>query len=208
MFKNKDKIKEEIKSLIAKGNAILSASQNKQRVTAYLYIIFSLLALSFFGLFAIGPTFSTISDLNKKFAEEKEAYKQLQDKNAALKSLSAQYLEIEPDLNLIDNAIPQSPKVAEITRQIEILTIKNNLIVKKLDTGLMELFPIKNTNTPIFSYVFTVSVEGEEQDINNFISSIINMGRIIGVDRLTTGKQQSTLHTASITGRAYFYHSN
>jgi Tfp pilus assembly protein PilO len=205
MFKNKDKIKEEIKSLIAKGNALLNASQNKQRVTAYLYIIFSLLALSFFGLFAIGPTFSTISELNKKFAEDKVALKQLQDKNAALKSLSSQYLEIEPDLNLIDNAIPQSPKVAEITRQVENLSIKNNLIVKKLDTGLMELFPTKNVNTPIFSYTFTVSVEGEEQDINTFIADVINMGRIIGIDKLTTGKQQSVLHTASVTGRAYFY---
>ena len=64
MFKDKDKIKAEIKSLIDKGNAILSASQNRQRVTAYLYIIFSLFALSFFGIFAIGPTITTISNLN------------------------------------------------------------------------------------------------------------------------------------------------
>jgi len=205
MFKDKDKIKAEIKGLIDKGNAMLNASQNKQRVTAYLYIIFSLFALSFFGIFAIGPTITTISNLNKQLEEDKSALKQLQDKNAALKSLGAQYLELEPQLDLIENAIPQSSKVADISRQLELLTIKHNLIVQKLDSGLMELYPAKNANSPIFSFLFSVGVSGNEQDINAFIGDLINMGRIIGIEKLTTGKQQNNLFSASITGRAFFY---
>ena len=205
MFKDKDKIKAEIKSIIDKGNAMLNASQNKQRVTAYLYIIFSLFALSFFSIFAIGPTITTISNLNKQLEEDKSALKQLQDKNAALKSLSAQYLEIEPQLELIENAIPQSSKVADISRQLELLTVKHNLIVQKLDSGLMELYPAKNTNSPVFSFLFSVCVSGTEQDINAFIGDLINMGRIIGIEKLTTGKQQNNQFSASITGRAYFY---
>jgi len=205
MFKDKDKIKAEIRGLIDKGNAMLNASQNKQRVTAYLYIIFSLFALSFFGIFAIGPTITTISNLNKQLEEDKSALKQLQEKNAALKSLSAQYLELEPQLDLIENAIPQSSKVADISRQLELLTIKHNLIVQKLDSGLMELYPAKNANSPIFSFLFSVGVSGNEQDINAFIGDLINMGRIIGIEKLTTGKQQNNLFSASITGRAFFY---
>lgn len=205
MFKNKDKITLEIKELIAKGNAILSANQNKQQVTAYLYIIFSLLALSFFGLFAIGPTITTISNLNKQYAQDQTALKELQDKNAALKLLGAQYVDIQPDLNLIENAIPQSPKVAELTRQLETLATQNNLVVQKLDAGLMELFPGKNANSPIFSFSFTINVAGSEKDINSFIGNIISMGRIIGIDKLTTGKQQNNTFTASIAGKAFFY---
>ena len=174
MFKDKDKIKAEIKSLIDKGNAILSASQNRQRVTAYLYIIFSLFALSFFGIFAIGPTITTISNLNKQLEQDRVALKQLQDKNAALKSLSAQYIEIEPQLDLIDNAIPQSPKVADIARQLELLTIKHSLTVQKLDSGLMELYPAKNVNSPIFSFSFSIGVNGNEQDINAFIGDSVS----------------------------------
>ena len=205
MFKNADKINQEIKELIAKGNLLLNAKQNKQRATAYLYVIFSLLAFSFFGIFAIGPTVTTISDLNKKYNEEKIALKELQQKNEALKSLSAQYVEIQPDLTLIDSAIPQSPKVAELTRQLEKLSIQNNLIVKKVDTGLMELYPAKNPNKPIFSYTFTINVEGSEKDVNTFISDLVNMGRIIGIEKLQTGKQVLNVFAASITGRAYFY---
>lgn len=205
MFRDKDKIKVELKALIAKGNTLLNASQNKQKVTAYLYVIFSLFALSFFGLFAIGPTITTISNLNKQLGEDKAALKQLQDKNTALKSLSAQFLDIEPELDLIDNAIPQSPKVAELSRQLEILSVKNNLTVQKLDSGLMELYPSKNVNTPIFSYTFSIGVSGSEKDINVFIGDVINMGRIIGIEKLTTGKQQNNLFSTSITGRVFFY---
>ncbi len=205
MFKNADKINQEIKELIAKGNLLLNAKQNKQRATAYLYVIFSLLAFSFFGIFAIGPTVTTISDLNKKYNEEKDALKELKDKNEALKSLSAQYVEIQPDLNLIDNAIPQSPKVAELTRQLENLSIQNTLVVKKLDTGLMELYPAKNPNKPIFSFIFTIGVEGAEKDVNQFILDLVNMGRIIKIEKLQTGKQISSTFAASVTGRAYFY---
>lgn len=205
MQKEKERIKEELKLLIARSNAMLNSGQNKQRVTAYLYVIFSLVALSFFGLFAIGPTITTISDLNKQFKEKQDALKQLQDKNAALKSLSAQYIEIQQDLILIDNAIPESPKVANLTRQLEYLSIRNNLIVKKLDTGLMELYPSANVNSSIFSFTFTVGVTGTEQNINTFIGDVINLGRIVGIERLTTGKKQDSLYTASITGRAFFY---
>ncbi len=204
MQKEREKIKEEIKMLIAKGNAALNASQNRQKVTAYLYIIFSFIALSFFGLFAIGPTITTIADLNKQYDEKKAALKQLEDKNAALKSLSAQYVDIQQDLTIIDNAIPESPKIGELTRQIEQLTIQNGLVMQKLDTGLMELYPAKNINSPIFAYTFSVGVTGTEQDINRFIADVINMERIIGIDKLTTGKKLDNVYSASITGKAFF----
>lgn len=205
MKNSKSRISEEIKELIQKGNNYINAGQNKQRVTAYLYIIFSLVALSFFGLFAIGPTISTIFDLNKELGEDKEALKQLEAKNAALKSLSAQYIEIEPDLDLIDNAIPTNANVAKLTRQIEALSIKNNLAIQKIDTGLMELYPAKNANSPIFSFTFSLGVTGSEQDINSFIGDLINMGRMISIEKLTTGKKTESLFSANISGNAFFY---
>lgn len=200
-----DRIREELKTLIARGDEALNVVQNKQKVTAYLYIIFSLTALSFFGLFAIGPTISTISDLNKQYAEEQIALEKLRDKNTALKALSAEYINIQQDLVFIDYAIPKSPKIAELTRQLETLSTQNSLIIQKLDTGLIELFPAKNVNSPIFSFTFSIGVTGSEQNINTFITQLINMSRIIGMEKLTTSKNQEILYTASITGRAFFY---
>ena len=205
-MENKEKITKQLKGLIAKGNRAINASQNKQQVTAYLYIILSFLALSLFGLFAIGPTITTITTLNQEFDEGRIALKELQDKNSALTSLSTQYAEIESELPLITNAIPETSKVSELTRQLEVLATRNNLVLQKLDIGLMELYPAKNLNSPIFSFTFSLNVEGTEKDVNTFIANTINMGRIIGIDQLTTGKRQDNVYTASITGRAFFYH--
>lgn len=202
---NNLKIKEEFKKLIEKSNLFLNASQNKQKATAYLYVIFSLIALSLFGIFAIGPTISTILDLNKQLEENKQALKQLEDKNAALKSLSAQYIDITSDLDLIDNAIPSSAGVAKLTRQIETLSNQNKLSVDKIDTGLMELFPAKNSNSPMFSFTFSISVSGGEQNINNFISDLVKMDRILSIERLTTGKKTETIYATNISGKAFFY---
>mgnify|MGYP001156556538 CR=1 FL=1 len=205
MQKNKDRIRDELRKLIVKSNDLLNSGQNRQRVTAYLYVIFSLITLSFFGLFAIGPTITTITELNKQYKEESEALKQLKTKNAALKSLSEKYLDIQPDLQLIDGAIPQKAGIAQLTRQIEQLTIDHELIMQKLDTGLIELYPAKNPNSSIYSFTFSVGVSGEEQNVNAFISNIINMRRIIGIEKLTTGKKQDNSFSASITGRAFFF---
>jgi len=203
-MQQKDRITSEIKMMIAKANGALATSQNKQKTTAYIYVIFSLLALSFFGLFAISPTITTVSELNKQHEEGTEALKKLQEKNQAIRTLNSKFLTVQPDLVLIDKAIPQSPKVSEFTRQLEALTINNNVAVQKIDVGLMELFPAKNSNEPIFSYTFSISVIGDEQGINSFIADLINMERILGIDRLATGNQNNT-QSASITGKAYFY---
>jgi Tfp pilus assembly protein PilO len=204
MQKNAEKLTLEIKALIARGNTSLNDAKNKQKATAYLYIIFSFVALSLFGVFAIGPTLATISDLNKQLEEKQVALQQLEEKNAALKSLGAQYISIQQDLRLIDGAIPQSPKVGELMRQLETLTLRNDLVVQKLDTGLMELYPAKNSNSPVFAYTFSISVLGAEQDINRFIGDVISMERIVGIDKLTTGKRFENVFTASLTGKAYF----
>jgi Tfp pilus assembly protein PilO len=201
---NKAKIQQQLKDLVDKSNQYLNVQQNKQRVVAYIYIILSFFSLSFFGLFAIGPTLSTISELNKEYADEQNVLKQLQDKNSNLRSLNAQYLQIQPDLSLITNAIPDSPNVSQLTRQVEVLATKNSLVLQKLDTGLLELYPAKNANTSIFSFMFSATVRGSEKDINNFIAEIINIDRIIGIERLSTGKQQNDF-TAAITGKAFFF---
>ncbi len=204
-METKETITQQLKDLIAKSNSFLNTEKNKQKAIAYMYVILSLFTLSVFGVFAIGPTLTTISELNRQFEENSSVLKALEQKNTNLQLLNGQYSKILPELTLIDNAIPLTPRVAELTRQVEILATRNNLTVAKLDIGLMELYPAKNENKPIFSYSFSTTVNGSEKDINKFVSDIINMERIIGIERLTTGKQLREGFTASVVGRAFFY---
>lgn len=200
-----EKILKQLKDLLKSANDVFSSSQNKQKAIAYMYLIFTLFSLSFFGIFAIRPTLSTISQLKKQFEESSLVLSSLKEKNRSLQVLGIQYSQIEPQLPLITNAIPESPKIPELTRQIEVLSAQNNVSVDKLDMGIIELYPAKKSNPPIFSYTFSVSVKGSENDINNFITQILNFERLISIERISTGKADKDNYDASITGRAYFY---
>lgn len=190
------KIKKEFNSLIKK--------QGKQKIIAYLYVIFSLAAVTFFGLFAIQPTLSTISELHKEKEDGEFTLQQLKTKNQSLQRLSSEYQQIETDIEKLYEAIPTSPKIPELVRKIEILTNTNNLAIQSLTTGAIELYPTTRAGAQLFSYTINISAIGTEGSINSFIQELINIDRIISIERLSSGTAEQGLFSTTITGRAYF----
>ena len=190
------KIKKEFYSLVKK--------QGKQKIITYLYVIFSLAAVTFFGLFAIQPTLATISELHREKDDAEFTPQQLKTKNQSLQRLSGEYQQIEPDIDKLYEAIPTSPKVPELVRKIEILSNTNNLAIKSLTTGAIELYPTKRAGTQLFSYTVNISAIGSESSINTFIQELINIDRIVSIERLSSGTAENNLFSATITGRAYF----
>lgn len=183
----------------------LFTDQDKKRTTAYTYLILTLFTVSFFGFFAIKPTLSTISTLQKEKSDSQQVLEELNKKLAALQTLSAQYEQMgAPTINLINAAVPPSPQIPELTRKIEVIAHENNLDVRRLDFGSIEIFPQTKSDSPIFSFIFTISAEGNTSDVNHFISKLINIDRIITLEQVTTNNIEG-LQDASITGRAYFY---
>jgi hypothetical protein len=75
-----------------------------------------------------------------------------------------------------------------------------------MEFGTIELYPAKKPS-PVykaFSFLFTVSIEGDTPHINAFITSLINFDRIVTLERVTTSNSDNG-QNAVITGRAYFY---
>lgn len=199
----KDRFKIEI-SKIKKEFYSLLRKQGKQKIITYLYIIFSLIAITVFGFFAIRPTLATISELHKEKEDAEFTLEKLEKKNQALQSLSSEYSQIENDLIIVNDAIPASPKIPELTRKIEVLANRNNLVIQTLNTGPIELFPATRVGSSLFSYTITVTAVGVESSINSFIQEVINFDRIISIERITSGSAERDLFSATITGRAFF----
>ncbi len=191
-----NKVKKEFYALLRK--------QGKQKIITYLYLIFSLMAITVFGLFAIRPTLGTISELHKEKEDAEFTLEQLEKKNQSLQALSSEYQQIEDELTIVNNAIPASPRIPELTRKIEVLANRNNLIIENLTTGPIELFPATRVGSPLFSYTITVTAVGEEFSINSFIQEIINIDRIMSIERITSGSAERNLFSATVTGRAFF----
>ena len=196
-------IENQIKNLMQKYVGGISDEQRK-KIISYSYIILTLFTLSFFGLFAITPTLSTISNLNRQYADDKVVLDGLNLKLSNLQLLDAQYTQIQPDLPLIYEAIPQNTQIPQLTRQLENIGATSNVQVRKLSFGTVEIYPdIKNGL--IYSYTFTIEVDAANQnDIYTFIGNIINFDRIIGIDRVVTGQSEEGRSTVQVTGRAFF----
>lgn len=199
----KDKIKTEIDK-VRKEFLLLVKKQGRQKIIAYLYIIFSLLAVTVFGAFAIQPTLATISELHKKKDDGEFLLQQLKTKNRSLQNLSSQYQQMEPELEKVYSAIPTTPQIPELIRKVEILANRNNLVLQNLNTGPIELYPTTRTTIQLFSYTVNISAVGTESSINAFIQELINIDRIISIERLSSGTAEEELFSATIIGRAYF----
>ncbi len=176
---------------------------DKKRYTGYFYILLTLGALAFFGLFAISPTFNTITNLNKQYKDNKIVLNSLNRKVANLKSLDADYSLIQANIEQIYAAIPKNTEIPKLTRQLENLAAENNLQVTGISFNSIEIYP-NSKNDPIFSYLFSVNVSGESSDINAFIRDVIGFDRIVGIERISTGTDQENKSTLSFTGRAFF----
>lgn len=188
---------------IAKDYSKSLQAEKKQKFVAYLYITLTLFSVSFFGLFAIRPTLITVSNLNKQYNDDMIVYNALKTKISALKKLDAIHQDIQPDLGLVYAAIPKNNKIPYLTRQLENIAINNNVILSGLDFGSIELYPA-NKPTSMYSFTFDLSVNGSEDDVNNFIADVINFDRIIGLEKLTSGKTFGSKFGASMKGRVYF----
>lgn len=183
----------------------LSKLQEKQKFVGYLYLTLTLFTVSFFGIFAILPTLTTISTLKKQYADNQLVYENLKVKLENLQSLTNLYSQLGPHITLIDKAIPPTSEIPVVVRKIETLAQNHGLFISGIDTGAIEIFPGKKKDPPIYSYTINMKLAGSADSINTFISDVINFDRIVSIDSITSGRSDESRSEVSITGRVFFY---
>jgi len=180
---------------------------SQERSQKFFYIVLTLLALSFFGFFAINPTVSTILKLKKEVADSEFVFRELETKIKNLSTLRIQYDNIQSDLPVITDAITKEPNVHLLFAQIQGASQQSNIKIKKLQNFEVEI--LKNTNTPgkkYYSYSFVIVGNGSFTDISDFVSTIRNMQRIIDIDIFSINSQigQNEPLEFNIQGIAFF----
>ncbi len=178
----------------------------EERMQKFTTLVFTLIALAFFGLFAINPTLSTIANLNKQLSDNKYVDQQLQTKINNLYSLQQAYAQIQPDMTYVLSAIPNNPQVPIFAAQIQSLAQSNNIALTGFQT-----FPVQvpDPSTPqknVYAFSFSLTATGTYQDISKFVNAIIAMQRIVSVDTYSISKQtqQGQLPQLNFRGTIYF----
>lgn len=179
---------------------VLKKERNKQ----YGMLIFTFATMTFFGIFAINPTLTTIAELQRSLEDARLVEKELSTKIKNLSALQMQYTQITPDLLLIEQALPQTADATRFMGQIQTLLSQSGVTLLGVSYGGLTL----SSATPIEKGMFTFSmqVQGTFSEINAFLTGLTAFERIAVLNAISITKQTTggTTMTVAIEGATYF----
>lgn len=178
----------------------------EKKTQAFITIALTIFALSFFGIFAINPTISTIANLQKQKEDNTLIEKKLDDKRENLAKLSTTYTTLEADLPYVFAAIPKNPDIPNLTGQIYSLGKTANITINRIQTTKVELTKKQEGTQDYSSFIFTIDASGSYPNLKQFIDSLADFNRIITLDSIAINKSsdENTGLLMIIQGKAYF----
>ncbi len=184
-------------------HALLPRLQEK-RAQSFTTIILTLITLSFFGIFAISPTLSTIADLQKQISDSQFVNQQLRQKIINLSQLETSYKSIQKDLPVIFAAVPINPDVTVLVGQLQTLVQNSGVALLHIQTLPVDVST--HTTAQNSSFVFAVDVSGTYQHCKSFLDAITNFNRLVTIDAVSLTRPSATedLYNLSLRGNAYF----
>ncbi len=192
---------------VSKNTFLVLPSFIQERTQKFTSIVFTLIALSVFGLFAINPTLSTIAKLKKELKDSEFVHQGLQQKISNLSSLQKQYSLLQDDIPIVLSSIPNDPNVPMLIADIQSVAVSSDINVKSLQNFAVELAKQKpSTDKKYYSFSFSLAGMGGYDNILSFISSLSNMQRVVTFDVLSvnsTSNQNEPLRI-NVQGTAYY----
>lgn len=171
----------------------------------YFAIILTLGASIFFALFAINPTLSTIAGLRREIEDSKFVELRLSQKINSLSSLSTEYIDIQDDIPFILDAIPDQPEVPTLIGQIQSVARSSNVVVSNLEVSKIGLTN-QNFATRSSSFTFELTGLSSYDNLQRFISNLINMQRVVSIESISITKTAELNDNLQLNlkGSAYF----
>lgn len=179
--------------LLSNKHLKLPPGFDEARTQKFTSIVLTLIALSFFGLFAISPTLSTIARLNKEITDDETVNQKLEQKIAALNSLQQAYSRIESDVPFVLEAMPKSPLIPLFIGQIQSLAKSLNIGLAHVQTSQVDLFKEDGNPKSYYSYSFSLAGNGVYEDVLRFIENVTNMQRVVNIETSLISKTGENL---------------
>lgn len=168
-------------------------------------LIFTFAAMSFFGIFAINPTLTTIIDLRKQLADSEFVHEQLTTKLQNLSHLQEQYNLMNNDIPIVMDAIPENAAAPLLVGQVQTLAQQNKLTIVSLRVSEVQLTTNLSTPPANSSFTFSLEAEGNYRSMIQFVSSLSRLNRIIVIESLSINKEtKDNGLVLNLRGRQYF----
>ena len=184
-------------------------------------LVLSVFSVVFFTFFAIRPTLSTISELLKKIDDQKKVNTQLDTKIQQLADAQQELFDNEPDLPLINLAIPETSDLEGFARRLEVLAVEENAELNSLQLQAVPLVGDKTTlasesrsaapptrSVNLF-ITFNFTLNGDQASILSFLHKLETVDRAVAITKITFTKpalQQQKFFSLTANGRGTIYY--
>ena len=169
---------------------IIAPAFKSKKTKAYGMLILSLLTASFFIVFAIRPTITTIAKLRKETQDNQYVEEKLSEKINTLTILDQIYKKIEGDLNSVEAVIPSQPNFENLLPIIEDTAVKHQLGILSLQFKPVDLLKPRpeQSNFQANPVAFQVTLTGNYQNLISGLTSLSDASRLITIDVLKIRK--------------------
>lgn len=177
----------------------------EKRAQQFTTLALTLATISFFGIFAINPTFGTISDLQKQLDDNTFVHQSLQKKIANITTLQQSYTNIQDILPPLYDAIPKSLSIDIFVGQLHTLAGISNVQLTRVQTLPVDISP-QTLAAKYTTYEFTVEAQGTYADLMKYVSNVANFSRLMTLETVTmshVGKVDNTFRM-QLRGKTYF----
>lgn len=176
----------------------------QKKVRVYTEIVLSILTTAFFLFFAIKPTLVTITGLIKEIKDKKIVTQKLEEKINALKIAQQEYLSVQPELYLVDEALPKDSQISLLVKQIEFLSARAGVILEGVQYSSVNLKDRGSSSKPE-EVEFKIVVGGDYQSLNRFLLSLNKLRRIIQLEGFAfKAKKLGEGLALSLTAKSFF----
>lgn len=176
-------------------------------VKTYSSLVFSLIAITFFSLFALRPTFKTIISLQKDIQQQNQVLDQLVNKSKNLDTGINNYSNIDSQtLAKIDSLLPTKAAIVAFTNDISNIARVNQASISGIQYQPFEIdnkakAPTKESDLKEIS--FSINLSGDYQTLINTLYSLSNSNHLIFFDNVNFTKSDPGL-TMTIIGRTVY----
>lgn len=171
---------------------------NKPTAHAFTAAIFSFLAVSLFGWYAIRPTLQTILFLQKEIEDNKIVNLQMEEKIGSLIEAHARFQSVEADLPYVTQSLPEAPEALTALGQIRNIAHLRGASVSAITSSGAPLLaksaaapnpkssPIRSVPTSkIQSVQLSVALVGTYEVLKAVIEDILSMRRLVSTETLS-----------------------
>ena len=165
--------------------------------------------VSFFRIFALRPTLTTITSLQKAIVQQNQILDQMVQKIETIKTAKNNYLAINASSrDQLDRLVPNDTALPSLIEELRAVARSYDASISGLQFESLDLDgkPTTLIKTPAEKEIlFTLNMKGSYTNLSQFIDSLTKIDRVITIESVTMRGTTDDQISMSINAKAHYF---